>query len=96
MKSFQSLTLEDSAATLNFAEKRCKTKPVKMGVNSLEFQVSEKSARDELKSSMVSMASTTISYESSDCNNTSIEEMNISYESPAPRVKLNLMEMLKE
>ena len=65
-------------------------------MNSLEFQVSEKSARDELKSSMVSMASTTISYESSDCNNTSIEEMNISYESPASRVKLNLMEMLKE
>ena len=33
----------------------------KMGVNSPEFQINEKTARDELKSSIVSMASTNIS-----------------------------------
>jgi len=33
----------------------------KMGVNSPEFQINEKTTRDELKSSIVSMASTNIS-----------------------------------
>ena len=67
-----------------------------MGVNSPEFQINEKTARDELKSSIVSMASTNISQESSDCNNTSIEEINISYENTTPRIRLNLMDSLKE